>query len=461
MGLYSMILAAGEGKRMKSNIAKPLQQAAGKALVEWVTDTATESGSVENIVVIGHKAEDVKEYLGDTATYAYQYDQLGTGHAVMQGIESIKDIDGTVMVLYGDSPLIEAKTLRRVREDHDKKKRAATVITANIDNPFGYGRIVRENGEIVKIVEQKDANEEEQKITEINSGMYFFDIKKLVNALSKLTNDNAQNEYYITDVIEIMMGEGEKVGIYVTDLQQILGVNDKLQLSMVGKVLNQRKVEELMLDGVTIIDPDKVQITTNVKVGRDTVIYPGAILEGDTVIGENCIIGSDTSLNNCIVGNNTSIIKSVAVEAEVGSSTTVGPFAYLRPGTKIKDEVKIGDFVEIKNSTIDNGTKVSHLTYIGDADVGKRVNFGCGTVVVNYDGQNKHRSIIEDDCFIGCNTNLVSPVMIRHGAYTAAGSTITDEVPAESLAIARSKQVVKEQWIAKRNSENKKNNKNK
>ena len=456
MGLYSIILAAGEGKRMKSNIAKPLQQAAGKALVEWVLDTAEETGSDENIVVIGHKAEDVKAYLGDRAKYAYQYEQLGTGHAVMQGIESIKDVDGTVMVLYGDSPLIEAETLMRVREDHSKKMRAATVITAIADEPYGYGRIVRENGEIVRIVEQKDASEDEQKITEVNSGMYFFDIQKLKESLSKITNDNSQGEYYITDVIEIMLSEGEKVGAYVTDLEQTMGVNDKLQLSQVGKILNRRKVEALMLAGVTIIDPDKVQVTTNVKVGRDTVLYPGTVLEGDTVIGENCVIGSNTSLNNCKVGNNTKILETVGIDSEIGSDTNVGPFAYLRPGTKVGSEVKIGDFVEVKNSTIDDGTKVAHLTYIGDADVGKRVNFGCGTVVVNYDGVNKHRTIIEDDCFIGCNTNLVSPVVVRHGAYTAAGSTITDEVPPESLAIARSKQVVKEQWTAKRKDSKKK-----
>lgn len=456
MGLYSIILAAGEGKRMKSNIAKPLQQAAGKALVEWVLDTAEETGSDENIVVIGHKAEDVKAYLGDRAKFAYQYEQLGTGHAVMQGIESIKDVDGTVMVLYGDSPLIEAETLKRVREDHSKKMRAATVITAIADEPYGYGRIVRENGEIVRIVEQKDASEDEQKITEVNSGMYFFDIQKLKESLSKITNDNSQGEYYITDVIEIMLSEGEKVGAYVTDLEQTMGVNDKLQLSQVGKILNRRKVEALMLAGVTIIDPDKVQVTTNVKVGRDTVLYPGTVLEGDTVIGENCVIGSNTSLNNCKVGDNTKILETVGIDSEIGSDTNVGPFAYLRPGTRVGSEVKIGDFVEVKNSTIDDGTKVAHLTYIGDADVGKRVNFGCGTVVVNYDGVNKHRTIIEDDCFIGCNTNLVSPVVVRHGAYTAAGSTITDEVPPESLAIARSKQVVKEQWTAKRKDSKKK-----
>ncbi len=459
MSLYSIILAAGEGKRMKSKVAKPLQQAAGKALVEWVADTAKEAGCDENIVVVGHKAEDMKAYLGDSVKYAYQEEQLGTGHAVMQGIELLKDTEGTVMVLYGDTPLIEADTLKRVRNDHIKKKRAATVITAYMDDPYGYGRIIRENGEIIKIVEEKDATEDEREVKEINSGMYFFDIQKLRGALKKITNNNAQGEYYITDVVEIMLGDGDKVGAYVTDLEQILGVNDKLQLAKVGKILNRRKAVELMLNGVTIIDPDKVQITANVQVGRDTVLYPGTVLEGNTVIGEDCVIGSDTTLRNCIVGDGTTVLKSVAIDSEIGSQTNVGPFAYLRPGTKIGSDVKIGDFVEVKNSTIDDGTKVAHLTYIGDADVGKRVNFGCGTVVVNYDGEHKHRTVIEDDCFIGCNTNLVSPVIVRHGAYTAAGSTITEEVPAESLAIARSKQVVKEQWTVNRKKEKKRKNK--
>ena len=450
MSLYSIILAAGEGKRMKSSIAKPLQQAAGKALVEWVADTAKEAGSDENIVVIGHKAEDIKAYLGGSVKYAYQLQQLGTGHAVMQGMEQLGGAQGTVMVLYGDSPLIEAETLKKVKAEHDENGRAATVITAHVDDPYGYGRIVREDGKIARIVEQKDATDAEKQINEVNSGMYFFDIEKLRSALGRLNNDNAQGEYYITDVIEIMLSDGESVGAFVADFEQILGVNDKLQLAQVGKILNRRKVEELMLGGVTVIDPDKIHVTTNVKVGRDTVLYPGTILEGDTVIGENCVIGSDTSLNNCKVGDNTHILKSVAIDSEIGANTNVGPFAYIRPGSKVGSSVKIGDFVEIKNSTIDDDTKVAHLTYIGDADVGKRVNFGCGTVVVNYDGEHKHRTTIEDDCFIGCNTNLVSPVVVRHGAYTAAGSTITDEVPAESLAIARSKQVVKEQWTINR-----------
>lgn len=451
MNLYSIILAAGEGKRMKSNIAKPLQVASGKPLLKWAIDAATEAGSDKNIVVIGHKADDIKAYLKDSVTYAYQHEQLGTGHAVMQGMNGIDaNDDATVMVLYGDAPLIEGATLKAVLSDHISCGRKATVISAMIDNPFGYGRIVRENGEIKKIVEQKDATDSEKLIQEVNSGMYFFDVKSLNKALSQITNDNAQGEYYITDVIEIMIKNGENVGCYVTDLEQILGVNDKVQLSIAADILNQRTVKNLMLSGVTIIDPKRVLIDSTVKIGRDSIVYPGAVLEGDTIIGEGCIIGCDTELKNCKIGDGASLIKTVGIDSEVGENTNVGPFAYLRPNSKVGSDVKIGDFVEVKNSSIGDGTKVAHLTYIGDADVGERVNFGCGTVVVNYDGVSKHRSVIEDDCFIGCNTNLVSPVTLRHGAYTAAGSTITDEVPPDSLAIARSKQVVKEQWSAKR-----------
>lgn len=455
MAIYSIILAAGEGKRMKSKTAKPLQKLCGKTLVEWVIDEAKKAGSTENVIVIGHKAEDVKAYLGEDIEYAYQYEQLGTGHAVMQGIKPLEGKSGTVMVLYGDTPLISSETLKKVFDEHKENNRAATVITAIAENPFGYGRIVRENGEICRIVEQKDASEEEQKICEINSGMYFFELDELKQALSKITNNNNQNEYYITDTIEILLKDGKTVGTYIADFEETLGVNDRVQLSQVEKILNDRLVKNAMLKGVTVIDPSSTYISAETEIGMDTVIYPNTIIEGRTVIGEDCIIGPGTTLRNTVVGSGTEVINSVAVDSKVGDNTHVGPFAYLRPNSRVGNEVKIGDFVEVKNSSIGNGTKVSHLTYIGDADVGSRVNFGCGTVVVNYDGENKHRSVIEDDAFIGCNSNLVSPVRIEKGAYTAAGSTITDNVPEGALAIARSKQVVKENWTEKKNKKKK------
>lgn len=446
MSLYSIILAAGEGKRMKSKLPKPLQTAGGKPLIDWVISAVTGAGAEKSIAVIGHMAEKMEKYLGDRVIYAYQREQLGTGHAVMQGIAPISDKEGSVIVVCGDTPLITSEMIRNAYEEHKNADRAATVITAVCDNPFGYGRIVRNSGNVVKIVEQKDASEDEKKITEINSGMFIFDIKKLNSALARITNNNAQGEYYLTDVIEILINDGESVGAYITDMEQILGVNDRIQLSLADELLNRRNVYALMRDGVRILNPETVRVDEGVKVGMDTVIYPNTILEGNTRIGEDCVIGPNSRLKNCKVGDKTEVQSSVALDSEIGSGTAVGPFAYIRPNSKIGDNIKVGDFVEVKNASIGNGTKIAHLTYVGDADVGERVNFGCGTVVVNYDGIHKHRTVIEDDCFIGCNTNLVSPVTVKHGAYTAAGSTITDEVPADALAIARARQVVKEGW---------------
>ena len=446
MSLYSIILAAGEGKRMKSKLPKPLQKVCGKTLIDRVISAVTEAGAEKNIAVIGHMSDKMEEYLGDRVEYAYQRERLGTGHAVMQGIVSVSDKDGSVIVVCGDTPLITAEMIKEAYGEHTKECRAATVITAVCDNPFGYGRIVRRDGRVVKIVEQKDAAEEEKRINEINSGMYIFDIQKLKSALAKITNDNAQGEYYLTDAIEILINEGETVGAYITDMEQILGVNDRAQLAEADRLLNRRNVKALMDGGVMVLNPDTVRVDDDVKAGADTVIYPNTILEGATQIGEDCIIGPNTRIINCKISDNTEVQSSIATDSEIGGGTVVGPFAYIRPGSKIGDNIKVGDFVEIKNASIGNGTKIAHLTYVGDADVGERVNFGCGTVVVNYDGIHKHRTTIEDDCFIGCNTNLVSPVTVRKGAYTAAGSTITDEVPQDALAIARARQVVKEGW---------------
>ncbi len=450
MEVYSVILAAGEGKRMKSELAKPLHKVCGRSMIEWVLNAAKEAGSQENIIVIGHKAEEMKEYLGDAAAYAYQYSQRGTGDAVMQGIEPLADKSGTVIVLYGDTPLIQGDTLKQALTAHIEEESAATVITAIAKEPYGYGRIVRENGRISKIVEQKDATEEEAAICEINAGMYFFDLDKLRSALGRITNDNSQGEYYLTDTIEILLNDGETVGTYTVPFEETLGVNDRVQLARVEKIQNSRLVKAAMLSGVTMIDPDTVHLSADVVIGQDTVLYPSVILEGKTVIGSHCHIGPNTRLTDCEVGEGTEVANSVGVESRIGCNTHVGPFAYLRPNSSVGSNVKIGDFVEIKNANIGDGTKVAHLTYVGDADVGERVNFGCGTVVVNYDGTNKHRTTIGDDAFIGCNTNLVSPVTVHRGAYTAAGSTITDEVPEGALAIARSRQTVKEHWAEDR-----------
>ena len=451
MKTKALILAAGQGTRMKSHSSKVLHKVFGKSLVEYPILAAREVGVEEVCLIVGHKAEDVKEALGDRVSYVLQKEQLGTGHAVMQAMEFIESAD-EVLILCGDTPLVTGDTLKGMLEFHHANKNAITVLSALIEDPTGYGRIVRDgNGNLVKIVEQKDATEEEKTINEINGGMYAFDAKLLKYALSKLTNNNVQNEYYLTDTIEILLKEGHRVDAIATQqADDIAGVNSRVQLAAVTEVMKKRVNEKHMSNGVTIIDPINTYIEPDVVIGKDTIIEPGCMLQGKTVIGENCLIGYHSKLVNTKLGDGVEVEISVITDSFVDEGTHVGPFAYIRPNSYIGKNIKVGDFVEIKNSNIGDGTKISHLTYIGDADVGQNVNFGCGTVVVNYDGQKKHRSKIEDNAFIGCNTNLVSPVVVEKNAYTAAGSTITRNVPHDSLGIARAKQENKENWVAKK-----------
>lgn len=450
--IAAVILAAGEGKRMKSKNSKVTQKVCGKPLVKWVHRAAKEAGISESIIVIGHRAEQVQECMGEDAVYTLQEKQLGTGHAVMQCESFLKGKSGTVMVLYGDTPLITSETLSETIKFHNLSKNTATVITAEITDPTGYGRIIRDsNGQLKKIVEQKDANEEELKVNEINSGMYCFDIEHLLKALSKLTNNNNQGEYYLTDTLEILISEGQKVGVYKTqNIEDILGINDKVQLYTAEKIMKKRINEGFMRNGVTIIDPETSYIDADARIGRDTVVYPNTIIEGTAVIGEDCVIGPNSRIVESKIEDNSEVANSVVLNSTIGQHTKVGPFAYVRPDSKIGSDVKVGDFVEIKKSTIGDNTKISHLTYVGDAEVGKNVNLGCGVVFSNYDGKNKFKTVVEDNCFIGGNVNLVSPVVVKKGAYIAAGSTITEEVPENSLAIARSRQTIKEDWVIKK-----------
>lgn len=453
MKTKALILAAGQGTRMQSNKSKVLHKVFDKTLVEYPILAAKYVGVEEICVIVGHRAEEVQKALGDTVHYALQQEQLGTGHAVIQAIDFIEDT-GEVLILYGDTPLITGVTLEKMLSFHRENKNAATVLSAFIENPTGYGRIVRsEEHTFTKIVEQKDATEDEKKIKEINGGMYVFEAGLLKYALSQLKNDNVQNEYYLTDTLEILLAEGHKVDAIATaDADDILGVNSREQLSEVTDLMKKRINTQHMAAGVTLIDPQSTYIGPEVKIGKDTVIEPGCMIEGNTTIGENCTIGYHSKIKNTTIGNLVDIEISVIMDSSIGDGTHVGPFAYLRPHSHIGKNIKVGDFVEIKNSHIGDGTKISHLTYIGDADVGQNVNFGCGTVVVNYDGQTKHRTTIGNDAFIGCNTNLVSPVIVEDGAYTAAGSTITKTVPKNSLAIARAKQENKEEWVTKKRS---------
>ena len=448
----SVILAAGMGTRMKSKMPKVLHKVCGKPLSKWVIDASKAAGADKVCAVVGHKAETVKEVLGDVCEFALQAEQKGTGHAVMQAIDVIKNSKGEVVILNGDTPLITAETINKAIEYHKNNGNQATVITAILDDATGYGRIVRDNdGSVLKIVEQKDASEEEKKINEVNSGMYVFDAQSLVYALDKITPNNAQGEYYLTDTLEILLSAGKKIGGYaISDNDEIRGINDRVQLNEAEKIMQKRINEYHMRNGVTMRNPESVYIEYGVEIGNDTEICQNVTIKSGTKIGSDCVIGSGSMLDRAVIHDGVDVLSSVILESEVDEGTHVGPFAYIRPNCHVGKEVKVGDFVELKNSNIDDGTKISHLTYIGDSDVGKRVNFGCGTVTCNYDGKKKYRTTIGDDCFVGCNTNFVSPINVGDGVYIAAGSTITEDIPENSLSIARARQVNKEGWKDKR-----------
>ena len=448
----SVILAAGMGTRMKSKMPKVLHKVCGKPLSKWVIDASKAAGADKVCAVVGHKAETVKEVLGDVCEFALQTEQKGTGHAVMQAIDVIKNSKGEVVILNGDTPLITAETINKAIEYHKNNGNQATVITAILDDATGYGRIVRDNdGSVLKIVEQKDASEEEKKINEVNSGRYVFDAQSLVYALDKITPNNAQGEYYLTDTLEILLSAGKKIGGYaISDNDEIRGINDRVQLNEAEKIMQKRINEYHMRNGVTMRNPESVYIEDGVEIGNDTEICQNVTIKSGTKIGSDCVIGSGSMLDRAVIHDGVDVLSSVILESEVDEGTHVGPFAYIRPNCHVGKEVKVGDFVELKNSNIDDGTKISHLTYIGDSDVGKRVNFGCGTVTCNYDGKKKYRTTIGDDCFVGCNTNFVSPINVGDGVYIAAGSTITEDIPENSLSIARARQVNKEGWKDKR-----------
>ena len=450
--LLTVILAAGKGTRMKSRLPKVLHKIGGKPMVEQVLCAANAAGSERNVVIIGFGAEKVKEHLAGRAQFAMQEEQLGTGHAVMQARDILADWDGTVLVVCGDTPLLTPELLKNLCKEHEAQGAKATVLSAIMADPTGYGRVIRdEEGVVVKIVEQKDASEEEKLVDEVNTAIYCFDAKALLGTLDSLTCNNAQGEYYLTDVIGILRDRGERVwAVVADDASEVQGINSRVQLAQAQQVMKERKNRQLMEAGVTIIDPASTFVDTDVEIGMDTVLYPYTWLSGKTKIGENSVIGPNVMVEDSVIGNDVQMKFVYAHECTVKDGVTVGPYVHLRPDTVIENHVKIGNFIEVKNSTVGEGSKLPHLSYIGDTDMGARVNIGCGTIMVNYDGQHKHRTTIEDDAFIGCNSNLVAPVTIGRGAFVAAGSTITKDVPDDALGVARAAQKNIDGWAEKK-----------
>lgn len=448
LNVQTIILAAGKGTRMKSKYPKVIHPLCGLPMVGYVIKAVAEVTDQTPWVVVGYGADQVQQCLGEGPEFILQTEQLGTGHAVLMAKDRLEGMTGQLIVLYGDTPLITGITLNRIINAHQHARVAATVLTARLEQPFGYGRIVRDDdGQVEAIIEEKDATPEQKSINEINTGIYCFEISALLKTLPRLQPQNAQGEYYLTDVIGLLREDGEKLAtLLLENPEEILGPNDRLALAKVETIMRGQILRQWMQEGVTIVDPSHTYIDSRVKILPDTRILPGTFIEGETVIGEDCVIGPDTHLIDARIGNNCSVFRSVLEQAVIENDVKVGPFAYLRPGAVVENGAKVGDFVEIKNSRIGEGSKVPHLSYIGDCTIGKDTNIGAGTITCNYDGKHKHQTVIGDHAFIGSNTNLVAPVTVGDGATIGAGSTITKNVPADSLAIERSHQFVKEGW---------------
>ena len=440
-----IILAAGEGTRMKSKISKVLHKLCNKSILSYIVESSKEALVEDIILVVGNNEDKVREEFGDSVKYTRQYIgegiPYGTGYAVKLCEENIND-DDNILVLTGDVPLITKETISELINYHNEKKNDATVLSAIMDDPSGLGRILTdEEGMLVKIIEDRDCNEEQLKIKEINSGIQIFNGKKLKSALNKLDANNSQGELYITDVFEILNKEGSNISTYkLKDNDEIKGINDKVQLVQVEAIMRRRINEQLMRDGVIIENPDTVTIQKGITIGRDTIIESNVKILGDTQIGEDSFIGINSKIIDSKIGDNVKIHSSYIIESEIGDGSDVGPFSHLRPKSKLNKNVHIGNFVEVKNATIDDGTKAGHLAYIGDADLGKRINVSCGVIFSNYDGKNKYRSTVGDDSFIGANVNIVSPINIEKKSFIAAGSTITKDVKTGQLAIERAEQ---------------------
>ncbi len=446
MNFKSIILAAGKGTRMKSDLPKVLHKVNGISMVEKVMSVLKEAGSNENILILGHMLDFVLEKLG-SPNYVEQKEQLGTGHAIKMAEEKLRNYDGTIVITCGDTPLLRSETINKLVEHHLKKSAKGTILTAIEENPFGYGRIVKEGEKVVAIIEEKEADDKIKAIKEVNAGVYCFDNETLFDVLKEVKNDNEKGEYYLTDVIKILVDRNELVESYqVKDASETLGVNSKVQLAQAEGILRNRKNIELMEEGVILVNPEATYIEDKVKIGRDTLVYPNAIIRGNTVIGENCEILGNTKIDDSIIGNSVRIESSSIEKSKIEDKVTIGPYAHIRPETHLKERVHVGNFVETKKSVLEKGVKAGHLTYIGDAEIGESTNIGAGTITCNYDGKNKYKTIIGKNVFVGSDTKFVAPVTVGDDALTAAGSVITKNIPDRALAFARARQDNKKEW---------------
>jgi bifunctional UDP-N-acetylglucosamine pyrophosphorylase / glucosamine-1-phosphate N-acetyltransferase len=452
--IHVVILAAGQGTRMKSRLPKVLHAIAGRPMVEHVLRTAESVSPATVTLIVGHRADVVRDRLKGWSRlqYALQEPQLGTAHALQQAEAVLAGRTGTVVLLSGDVPVLRPEALRRLVETHQTAGAAATVMTANVERPYGYGRIVRTEGRIARIVEERDASPAERQIREINSGIYAFDLAPLFDALRGIASQNAQGEFYLTDLIAIYRRRKLPVETLVNEHpHEIRGINSRTELAEVSRIVRQTKNEELMAAGVTIIDPATTYIDPDVQVGPDTVIHPGVLLEGQTRIGAACEIQAHVRIVDSEIGDQVTVNNfCLIVGAQVATGAQVGPFAHLRPETRVGEKARIGNFVELKKTTLGPGSKANHLSYLGDATIGANVNVGAGTITCNYDGERKHQTVIEDGAFIGSDSQLIAPVRVGKGAYVGAGSSITEDVPPGALGIARGRQSNVEGWVERK-----------
>jgi len=443
-----IILAAGKGTRMKSDLPKVLHKICGLPLAEWVGRAMIDAGISRPVMVIGHGGELLQQALGDKYEYVWQRDQLGTGHAALQAAELMAGCEGPVIIAPGDTPLLSAEVFSKLLEHHTATKASCTVATAYLSDPTGYGRIVRDGtGGICKIVEQKDATPDQRDIGEVNSGIYVFDGTILFEILPSLGNDNNQGEYYLTDALEAAGKEGRIESVAFDDNGLLMGVNDRWQLAEADKIMRKRILQKHALNGVTLQDPDSIYIEADAQIGRDSYIQANSHVRGKTTVGEGCTIGPNAMLVDCTLGDKCTVIMSHLVQAKIGKEVKVGPFANLRPGAVLGDNCKVGNFVEVKNAQLGQSVAASHLTYIGDASIGDGSNIGAGTITCNYDGFAKHQTTIGQRVFVGSNSTLVAPVTLEDDVFVAAGSVINQNVPAGALALGRARQEVKEGWV--------------